>query len=39
MTDTILQASPEKINRQQEDADRAIKELLEEDEFGVSDIQ
>jgi ubiquitin C len=30
--DTLLQASPAEINKQQEDADRAMKELLEEDE-------
>jgi ubiquitin C len=30
--DVLLQASPEKIKKQQEDADRAMKELLEEDE-------
>ena len=28
----LLQASPEKIKKQQEDADRAMRELLEEDE-------
>jgi ubiquitin len=28
----VLQASPEKIKKQQEDADRAMRELLEEDE-------
>jgi ankyrin repeat protein/ubiquitin len=32
MKDAIPQASPEKIKKQQEDADRAMKELLEEDE-------
>jgi ubiquitin C len=32
MKDTTLQASPEKIKKQQEDADRAMRELLEEDE-------
>jgi ubiquitin C len=32
MKDTTLQASPDKIKKQQEDADRAMKELLEEDE-------
>jgi ankyrin repeat protein len=30
--DVLLQASPEKIKKQQEDADRAMRELLEEDE-------
>jgi hypothetical protein len=30
--DTMLQASPEKIKKQQEDADRAMRELLKEDE-------
>jgi hypothetical protein len=30
--DVLLQASPAEINKQQEDADRAMKELLEEDE-------
>jgi ubiquitin C len=30
--DVLLQASPEKIKKQQEDADRAMKELLEEEE-------
>ena len=30
--DALLQASPEKIKKQQEDADRAMKELLEEEE-------
>ena len=29
--DVLLQASPEKIKKQQEDADRAFKELFEED--------
>jgi hypothetical protein len=28
--DVLLQASPEKIKKQQEDADRAMKELLED---------
>jgi hypothetical protein len=32
MKNTILQASPEKIKKQQEDADRVMKELLKEDE-------
>jgi hypothetical protein len=32
MKDTIPQASPEQVKKQQEDADRAMKELLEEDE-------
>jgi hypothetical protein len=32
MTDTILQANPDKVQKQQEDADRTMKELLEEDE-------
>jgi hypothetical protein len=32
MKDTTLPASPEKIKKQQEVADRAMKELLEEDE-------
>jgi ankyrin repeat protein len=32
MKDTALQASPEKIKKQQEDADRAMKELSEEEE-------
>ena len=33
MQDTILQTNPEKIKKQQKDADRAIdKDLLEEDE-------
>ncbi len=31
-TDATLQASPEEIKKQQEDADRAMKELLEDDE-------
>ena len=32
MKNTTQQASPEKIKKQQEDADRAMRELLEEDE-------
>ena len=32
MKDTTLQASPENIKTQQEDADKAMKELVEEDE-------
>ena len=32
MKDTMPQASPEQVKKQQEDADRAMKELLEEDE-------
>ena len=32
MKDVLLQPSPEVIKKQQEDADRAMKELLEEDE-------
>jgi ubiquitin C len=32
MKDTIPQASPEQVKKQQEDADRAMRELLEEDE-------
>ncbi len=32
MKDVLLQTSPEKFKRQQEDSDRAMKELLEEEE-------
>jgi hypothetical protein len=32
MKDTALQASPEKVKKQQEDSDRAMKELLDENE-------
>ena len=36
--DTTQQASPEKIKKQQEDADRAMKELLEEEEREKADV-
>jgi hypothetical protein len=37
MKDTILQARTEKIKKQQEDADRAMKELLEDEKEKAAD--